>query len=438
MAAAAGARGAVVEVDRLGGTCVNVGCVPKKLFVYASEVGREMHDARRLGWTATGLEFDWPTLRDNKTAEIERLNGVYRRLLEDASVEILRGRGSLVDRHTVRIEGAEVSREVSAAKILIAVGGWPNLPSEPGVEHAITSNEMFYLPELPRHAVVAGGGYIAVEFAGILHGLGVDTTLVYRRDLFLRGFDRDVREALRDEMRRQGIRLVFGEIIEEIRETPGGECRLEARLSGGDRLATDLVLYAIGRTPNTRGLGLENAGVELGENGAICVDEYGRTSVDNIFAIGDVTDRVNLTPVALHEAMCLVRTLFHDDPIPFDHELVASAVFSHPPIGAVGLTEEEARKVCGDDSVEIYRSHFKPLKHTLTENEGRSLMKLVVDKASRRVVGAHMLGADAGEIMQGLAIAMKMGATKEDFDRTIGIHPTSAEEFVTMRTPVGG
>jgi len=426
MAALTGARVAVAEDGALGGTCVNVGCIPKKLFVYASHFADDFGDAAGFGWTVGDRSFDWPRLLANKNREIERLNGVYARLLDGAGVTRFAGRATLVDANTVEVAG----RRHRAANVLVATGGWPSLPDVPGIEHAVSSNEMFHLPALPARAVVVGGGYIAVEFAGILHGLGVAVTQLYRGPLFLRGFDDDVRHTLAEEMRKRGVDLRFQARVARI-ERAGDERRVV--LEDGSVVVADAVLYATGRRPLTAGLGLERVGVETGPDGAIVVDAWSRTSVPSVWAIGDVTDRIQLTPVAIHEAMALVRTLFGGVPTKPDHEDVASAVFSQPPVATVGLTEAQARERHGD--VVVYRSTFRPLKHTLTGRDERTMMKLVVDRASDRVVGVHMVGADAAEIVQGLAVAVKMRATKADFDATIGIHPTAAEEFVTMREP---
>jgi glutathione reductase (NADPH) len=427
--AARGARVAVAEDRYLGGTCVNVGCIPKKLFVYASHFRAEMEDAASgFGWTVGPSSFDWPTLRDNKTREIERLNGVHEGLLRDAGVRHVEGRATIIDPHTVEVEG----KRYSAENILVATGGWPTVPEIPGAELAITSNEVFYLDELPRKAIIVGGGYIAVEFACIFQGLGVDVTELYRGPLFLRGFDGDVRSHLAEQIRGQGVDLRFDTNVTAIEKTESG---IRATLTDGSELDADLILFATGRHPNTANLGLEEAGVQFGKAGAIAVDEYSRTNIPSIWAIGDVTNRINLTPVALHEGVCLSETLFNDNPRSPDHEYVPAAVFSQPPVGTVGLTEEEASEKFG--AIEVYRSTFRALKHTLTDGKERTMMKLIVDRASDRVVGLHMVGPEAGEIVQGFAVAIKAGATKADFDATIGIHPTSAEEFVTMRTSVG-
>jgi glutathione reductase (NADPH) len=423
-----GARVAVAEDRYLGGTCVNVGCVPKKLFVYASHFHDEMADATAgFGWTVNSTEFDWPTLRDNKTREIERLNGIYEDLLRDAGVKQIDGRATLVDPHTVEVEG----RRYTADNILVATGGWPTIPEIPGAELAVSSNEMFYLDALPAKAVIVGGGYIAVEFACILQGLGVDVTQIYRGPLFLRGFDDDVRTHLAEQIRVRGIDLRFDTNVTSIEKTEAG---IRATLTDASTLDAGLILFATGRHPNVDNLGLEDVGVELAADGAIRVDSLSRTNVPSIWAIGDVTNRINLTPVALHEGVCLSETLFNDNPRSPDHEYVPAAVFSQPPVGTVGLTETEAREKFG--AIDVYRSAFRALKHTLTGGHERSLMKLIVDRASDRVVGLHMVGPEAGEIVQGFAVAIKAGATKADFDATIGVHPTSAEEFVTMRTPV--
>jgi glutathione reductase (NADPH) len=427
VAAGFGARVAAIEEGRLGGTCVNVGCIPKKLLVYASHYGHDFEDAAAYGWDIGACTLDWARLIANKDKEIARLNGVYAKLLDDAGVTRIEGRGRLVDAHTVAVG----DRELRAEHILIATGGWPSLPETPGIEHAISSNEVFSLPALPQRVVVVGGGYIAVEFAGIFHGLGARTTQLYRRELFLRGFDDDVRTALAGEMQKQGVDLRFKSDVTRIEKTSDG---LQLSLNDGSTLDADVVLYATGRHPNTKDLGLERVGVELGRAGEIRVDDYSRTNVENIWAIGDVTDRLNLTPVALHEGICFARTLFGGQPTKPDHRDVATAVFSTPNIGTVGLTEAEARERHGD--VLIFRSSFRPLRHTMTGRDEKTLVKLIVDRESDRVLGAHMLGPEAGEILQGLGIAVKCGATKAQFDATIGIHPTTAEEFVTLREPV--
>jgi glutathione reductase (NADPH) len=427
VSASLGARVGVAEESDLGGTCVNLGCIPKKLFVYASHFRDDFEDAAGFGWSLGDRSFDWPTLVANKDREIARLNEVYRTLLADAGVDLIEGRARLHDAHTLEVGG----RTITAANILIATGGQPSVPDIPGIEFAITSDQAFHLSELPRRAIVVGGGYIAVEFAGIFRGLDVATTQLYRGPLFLRGFDDDVRSFLSAEMSGRGVDLRFDTNIASIEKVAGG---LRATLEEGSVLETELILYATGRAPNTRGLGLEEAGVALDEKGAVAVDALSRSSVPNIWAIGDVTDRINLTPVAIHEGMCLAKTLFGGVDTKPDHTGVASAVFSQPPIGTVGPSEAAARQAHGE--IDVYRSTFRALKHTLTGREEQTMMKLIVDRVSDRVVAIHMVGADAGEIVQGFAVALKCGATKAQFDATIGIHPTSAEEFVTMRDPV--
>jgi glutathione reductase (NADPH) len=421
-----GARVAIAEERYLGGTCVNVGCVPKKLLTYAAHYGEDFREAAGFGWSVGDRSFDWSTLISNKDAEIQRLNGVYAQLLEQSGVTRFEGRARVAGPHAVAIGG----KQVSARYVLVATGSWPFIPEVPGAEHAITSNQIFHLEEMPRRAVIVGGGYIAVEFAGILHGLGAQVVQLYRGPLFLRGFDIDLRHTLTDEMRKKGIDLRFEVNVERIAP---GEAGLRVAATDGRVLEADQILYATGRRPLTRDLGLEEVGVELKPNGAIAVDEYSQSSVESIFAIGDVTDRIMLTPVAIAEGEALARTLFGGEPTRPDHADVPSAVFSQPPIGTVGLTEEQARAEY--DRIDIYRSSFRPLKHTISGSKERSLMKLVVDRDSDRVLGVHVLGPEAGEIVQGFAVAVKMGASKAQFDATIGIHPTSAEELVTLREP---
>ncbi len=427
VAASLGARVAVAEESDLGGTCVNLGCVPKKLFVYAAHFRDDFEDAAGFGWSVGDRSFDWPTLVANKDREIARLNGIYRKLLVDAGVDLIEARARVRDAHTLEVAG----RAITAANILIATGSRPSMPDIPGIELAMTSDQIFHLPELPRRIVVVGGGYIAVEFAGIFHALGVKTTQLYRGPLFLRGFDDDVRKFLASELRARGLDLRFEANIASIEQVARG---LRATLEDGSTLETDAILYATGRVPKTRGIGLEEAGVALDAKGAVSVDAFSRSSVPSIWAIGDATDRINLTPVAIHEGTCVAKTLFGGAETKPDHTGVASAVFSQPPIGTVGPSEGAAREIHGE--IDVYRSTFRALKHTLTGREERTLMKLIVDRASDRVVALHMVGADAGEIIQGFAVALKCGATKAQFDATIGIHPTAAEEFVTMRDPV--
>ena len=419
-----GARVAVAEDQFMGGTCVNVGCIPKKLFVYASHFHEDFADAAAYGWTVKPDSFDWRTLVDNKDKEITRLNGIYRRMLEGAGVTIVDGRATVVDPHTVAVAG----KNYTAEHILVAAGSWPNDLRYEGGEHVITSNEAFFLDKLPKKVVIEGGGYIAVEFAGIFNGLGVDTTLSYRGSLIMRGFDEDIRQHLQGEMEKKGIKLKLNASFEKVKKTDAG---LTVYLDDGTTLEADTVMSAIGRRPNVNGLGLEEAGVALKDNGAVIVDDYFQTNVKSIYAIGDIIDRYQLTPVALAEGMAVYKTLFRDEPSAVDYEYIPTAVFSQPPIGTVGLMEDEAREKYGD--VSIFKSTFRTLKNTLTGSDEQTFMKMIVDKASDKVVGIHMVGTDAGEMTQGFAVAMKAGATKAVFDSTIGIHPTSAEEFVTMR-----
>ncbi|MEP9315660.1 glutathione-disulfide reductase [Pseudomonas sp. LABIM340] len=429
-AAGFGAKVAVAESRYLGGTCVNVGCVPKKLLVYGAHFHEDFEQAAGFGWTLGEANFDWKTLIANKNREIHRLNGIYRNLLVNSGVSLLEGHATLRDAHTVEVDG----QRFSAKHILIATGGWPLVPDIPGKEHAITSNEAFFLESLPRRVLVVGGGYIAVEFAGIFHGLGAQTSLLYRKELFLRGFDRSVREHLRDELTRKGLDLQFNSDIARIDKQADGT--LAATLKDGRVLEADCVFYATGRRPQLDNLGLENVSVELDDRGYVRVDEAYGTSEPSIHAIGDVIGRVQLTPVALAEGMALARKLFRPDEYrPVDYKLIPTAVFSLPNIGTVGLTEDEARSA--GHKVKVFESRFRPMKLTLTESQERTLMKLIVDADSDKVLGCHMVGPDAGEMLQGIAIALKAGATKRVFDETIGIHPTAAEEFVTMRTPVG-
>lgn len=429
-AAGFGAKVAVAESRYLGGTCVNVGCVPKKLLVYGAHFHEDFEQAAGFGWTLGEAKFDWSTLIANKDREIHRLNGIYRNLLVNSGVTLLEGHAKLHDAHTVEVAG----QRFRARHILIATGGWPQVPDIPGKEHAITSNEAFFLKELPRRVLVVGGGYIAVEFAGIFHGLGAQTSLLYRKELFLRGFDRSVREHLRDELTRKGLDLQFNSDIARIEKQADGT--LAATLKDGRVLEADCVFYATGRRPQLDNLGLENVSVELDDRGYVKVDEAYRTSEPSIHAIGDVIGRVQLTPVALAEGMALARQLFRPEEYrPVDYKLIPTAVFSMPNIGTVGLTEDEARSA--GHRVKLFESRFRPMKLTLTECQERTLMKLIVDADTDKVLGCHMVGPEAGEILQGIAIALKAGATKRVFDETIGIHPTAAEEFVTLRTPVG-
>ena len=427
MSSSFGARVAITEDRYLGGTCVNVGCVPKKLLVYASHFSEDFENARGFGWKLGATDFNWQQLIKNKNTEIERLNGVYENILNSAGVELIEGHGTLVDEHTVAVDG----KNYSAERILIATGGWPSIPDIPGKEHVISSNEVFFLETLPEKIVIVGGGYIAVEFAGIFNGLGVDTTLLYRGPLFLRGFDQDVREFLSDEMQKKGIKLKFETNIDSIEKTDN---QLLATLTDGTSLTADQILYATGRKPKTEGIDIESLGIKLDKNAAIVVNDQYQTNIPSIYAVGDVTNRVNLTPVALAEGMFLARHLYNNETSDVEYENIPTCVFSQPNIGTVGLTEEEARD--GYDQIDIYKSSFTPMKHTLSGDDEKTFMKLIVDKATDRVIGVHMVGPEAGEIMQGIGIALKAGASKADFDKTIGIHPTTAEEFVTMREPV--
>ena len=421
-----GAKVAIAEDRYLGGTCVNVGCIPKKLFVYAAHYAEDFHDAAGYGWQVSEPVFDWNILLNNKNNEINRLNGIYANLLKRNNVVLYNGRAVIEGPNTVRVNGESVSAE----RILVATGGWPHIPDTPGRQHVISSNEAFFIETLPERAVIVGGGYIAVEFAGIFHGLGVDTTLVYRRDLFLRGFDGEMREFLAEQMRAKGINLLFNTRIGGIERRDG---RYLVSSPDAETMTADLVLYATGRRPNTAGLGLETAGVELNDKGGIVVDDEYRSSAPSIYAIGDVTDRMNLTPVATAEGTALANNLFNNQSRRVDYRDIPTCVFSQPNLGTVGLTEEQARQEY--ENVDIYKSRFTSLKHTLTGNSEKTLMKMIVDRDTDRVLGVHMVGADAGEIIQGIGIALKAGATKATFDATIGIHPTAAEEFVTMREP---
>lgn len=430
VSAGLGKRVGIAEEYRFGGTCVIRGCVPKKLFVYASQFPEHFEDAAGYGWTVQPATFDWRKLVANKDREIARLEGLYRLGVENAGGQTFQTRAVLVDRHTILLESE--NRTVTADQILIATGGRPDPHlALPGHEHCIFSNEAFDLPELPKAIVIAGGGYIAVEFANIFHGLGVHTTLIYRGKEILGRFDMDLRRMLHETMEKKGIRIICHEIFSAIERRADG--RLDAYLQGGEVIVADQVMLALGRIPNTEDLGLENAGVERGKVGSILVDDYSRTNVGNIWAIGDVTNRVQLTPVAIHEAMCFVETAFRNNPVAPDHDCVATAVFSQPEIGTVGLSEDEAARRF--HSIEVYRATFRPLRHTMSGRDERMLMKLIVDAQTRLVLGAHILGPDAGEMAQLLGISLKAGLTKDDFDRTMAVHPTAAEELVTMYKP---
>ncbi|RDE24528.1 glutathione-disulfide reductase [Motiliproteus coralliicola] len=425
MAAAKGVRVAVAEDRYMGGTCVNVGCVPKKLYVYASQYSEQIEESRGFGWDAAVPAFDWNRLRDNKKAEISRLNGIYNNLLDNSGAEVLNGRATVVGPNQVEVNG----NTYSAERILVATGGWPTVPAIEGAEHALTSNEIFDMEQFPQRILIVGGGYIAVEFAGIFNGLGAKTTQLYRGELFLRGFDNQVRSFVAEEMRKKGVDLRFNLNVESIQKLEDGT--LSATLTDGSTIETDAVLYATGRKPNVNGLGLESVGVSQAKDGSIEVDQNFRSSVESIYAIGDVINRVQLTPVALAEGMQLVEHLYGEQQRQVSYELIPTAVFSQPNIGTVGPSEEQA--VAQYPNLDVYQSEFRAMKHTLSGLQERTLMKLLVDADTDRVVGAHMVGPDAGEITQGLGIALKAGATKAVFDSTIGIHPTAAEEFVTMR-----
>jgi glutathione reductase (NADPH) len=420
-----GARVAICEEDRVGGTCVLRGCIPKKLLIYGAHYADYIEDAANYGWTIEGARHDWGELISNKNTELTRLNDIYLQILRDNNVDLKEGRGILVDGHTVEVGGQRITSE----NILIAVGGWPAMPKIPGIEHVISSNEALELPKLPKRLVIVGGGYIAVEFAGIFASLGVKVTEIIRGDNILRGFDVDMRTALSIEMKKRGIEILTKTEVNSINKQDDILC---LKLNGGGILEADCVMYATGRSANTKGLGLEAAGVELRDNGSIKVDAFSQTSQPHIYAVGDVTDRIQLTPVAIQEGHALADMLFNNEMRTVDYLNVPSAVFSTPPIATVGLTEDEARVEY--DQVDIYDSNFKPLVHTISGRDERSVMKLIVDAKSDVVLGCHMMGIDAPEIIQGVAIALKCGATKSQFDATTGIHPSSAEEFVTMRS----
>ncbi|MCG8422452.1 MAG: glutathione-disulfide reductase [Proteobacteria bacterium] len=420
-----GARVAIAEEHRYGGTCVIRGCVPKKILVYASEYGHELSDAAAYGWNTGPVSFDWARLIANKDKEIDRLNGIYIGLLERSGVEVMNGRAVLSDPHTLDIDGNRVTARI----ILIATGARPLELGVPGQELAISSNEAFHLPELPERITVVGGGYIGVEFAHIFSGLGASVTLVHHRDRVLRGFDEDIRIAIMDGLDHHGIELRMNEEVGALARRADGA--IDVTLKSGAEFSTDLVMSSIGRVPNTSEMGLEGAGVTLGGRGAVVVDRYSRTSVDHIYAVGDCTDRVNLTPVAIREGQAFVDTVFHDRPTAFDHSGIATAVFAQPPAGTVGLTEAEAREQFGE--VDIYKSTFRPLRHTISGRGERAMMKLVVDARSDRVLGVHVVGIDAAEIIQSVAIAVTMGATKAQFDAVVAVHPTTAEELVLMK-----
>lgn len=426
LAGALGKRVAVAEDNRLGGTCVNRGCIPKKLYSYAAHYAEDFEDAAGFGWTVGERSFDWSKLVAAKEKELARLGTIYGKVLTDNKVTVVLGRAKLTDAHTIEVAG----KTYTAETILICTGGKPSHAEFPGQELTISSDEAFDLPALPKRVAVAGGGYIALEFASIFNGLGCDTTLVYRGDRLLRHFDADIGKTVHDEMAKKGVTFRLETVFDKIEKKPDG---LHVTTNHGDTFVVDQVMMAIGRKPNTHGIGLTAAGVECNRDGAIIVGDHSQTSVANIYAIGDVTDRLNLTPVAIYEAHCLIETLYKNNPTRPDHRDVPTAVFSHPQAASVGMSEEEAREEFG--GVDIYRSIFKPLRHTLSGRDERTMIKLVVEKKTGRVRGAHMAGADAAEIIQGFAVAVKAGLTKAQFDATIGIHPTAAEEFVQLRAP---
>ena len=426
LAAMTGASVAVAEEYRIGGTCVIRGCVPKKFMVYASEFARDFEVARGYGWTIPEPTFDWTTFLKAKDAEISRLSGIYAANLGKAGADIFEAKARFVGPHTVELVGK--NRTVTAEKILIATGGRPKLPEVPGVEHAITSDQAFHLHELPKRIMVVGGGYIAVEFACIFHGLGVDTTLIYRGSNILRGFDEDVRSHLADELTKRGLKVMLSCEHEKIEKTATG---LVSHLGEHLPIETDQVMFATGREPYVEGLGLDAAGVKLNDRGAVAVDDYSRTNVEHIWAVGDVTDRINLTPVAIREGQAFAETEFYGRPMKFDHEDVATAVFSQPPVGSVGLSEHDARRKYG--KVDIYLTRFRPMKFVFSGLSERTLMKLIVEPQGGRVVGCHIVGADGPEMIQLAAIAVKGGLTKAQWDATCALHPTAAEELVTLR-----
>ena len=427
LAAMAGAKVCVAEEHRPGGTCVIRGCIPKKYMVYASEFGRALKDMEGYGWTVDGARYDHTAFMDRMHREIERLSGIYARNVRNAGAELVHDRAEFVDPHTLELKKS--GKRVTADKILIATGSWPVMPKGiEGIEHAITSNDMFHLEDVPKRIAIVGGGYIAIEFAGIMNGLGAEVSLVYRRATVLRGFDEDVRTHVHEELKRKGVTVITHATPTRI-EKAGAQFTMH--LSNDESVTSDRVLMAVGRDPHTKGLGLDKAGVKRDEDGAVEVDEYSRTSVPHIFAIGDVTNRLNLTPVAIREGQAFAQTEFMNLPTVFDHADVPHAVFAQPPVGVVGLTEADARKKFG--KIDVYKTRFRPMKAMLTEDEDRVLMKIVVRAEDQRVVGVHIVGPDAPEIIQTTAIAVKMGASKADFDRTCALHPSIAEELVTMR-----
>ena len=432
IAALSGARVACAEEYRMGGTCVIRGCVPKKLMVYASSFAKHIKEAAGFGWTIGEVSYNHETLMTALAAEVDRLSGIYTRNLGDAGGDIFDERAELVDAHTVRLTTS--GREITAGKILIAVGARPWQPTEeelPGVGYTITSNEVFHLEKLPKHLVIVGGGYIAVEFAHIFAGLGSEVCLVYRGPEVLRGFDDDIRAVVHEGLKEAGVRVITGTVLEKIEETGREGTPLRITLSRGGHIDADVIMTATGRVPNTDGLGCETAGVKLDNKGAVKVDEFSRTNVSNVWAVGDVTNRMQLTPVAIREGQAFADTEFNSNPWSFDHDTVPTAVFTQPEVGTVGLTEDEARHRHG--KVDIYKSHFRPMKHTISGDPGRVLMKLIVRAEDDVVLGCHIVGDDAAEMVQTLAIAIKMGATKAQFDQTCALHPSASEELVTMR-----
>ena len=432
LAALTGAKVGLAEEYRMGGTCVVRGCVPKKFMVYASKYGKDIHKADGYGWSVGEVSYDHGKFATAMHAEVDRLSGIYSRNLKNAGVELFEERAEFVDKNTLRLKDS--GKTVTAKKILIAVGGTPWRPSQedlPGIEHTITSDGIFQLEELPKHLVIAGGGYIAVEFAHVFAGLGVNTCLVYRGDEVLRGFDEDVRTEVHEGLKEAGVHVITKAVFEKIEKRVGEELPLHISLSNGQHVDADVVMMAVGRRPNTEGLGCDAAGVKLDDNGAVIVDEWSKTNVDSIWAVGDVTDRVALTPVAIREGHAFAETEFYDKPWHFDHNDIPTAVFTQPEVGTVGMTEAEARKEHGE--IDIYKTRFKPMKNALNGDATRTMMKLVVRQSDERILGVHIVGDDAAEMIQMIGIAVKMGATKPDFDRTCALHPSSGEEIVTMR-----
>ncbi len=426
VAAGYGAKVAVAEEYRLGGTCVIRGCVPKKLLFYGAHFAEDLKDARRFGWNVPDCMFDWATLRDNVLAEVDRISGLYTQTLENRQVEILRERATLAGPHSVALAGGKT---VSAKYILVATGARPTIPDVEGAQHGITSNEVFSLEKLPKRVVIAGGGYIANEFAGIFHELACEVTIINRSDKILRGYDESIRDRLLQISMTKGINFRFDAPIKKIGKNPDGS--LTVFTGNGAPLVCDILLFAVGRRPNVEGLGLASAGVELNEAGAIRVDKYSKTNIDSIYAVGDVTDRIQLTPIAIQEGHAFADTLFGNKPRAVDYRNVPSAVFSHPPLAGVGMTEGQARNELGD--IKVYTADFRPLKNVLAHRNERALYKMIVDAANDKVVGLHMIGSDAPEILQVAAVAVKAGLTKQDFDDTIALHPTMAEELVLLR-----